>query len=115
MKRTALIVSALLLAGCDRTAPPGARNVEVVFSVAGGATRVTGSDGEAAVDDWALLLYRDGRADLMPVFPGIRDLHLQGVCTCMMLLKILIVFHQLLLNISGHRRVFLRLFMQFLI
>ena len=61
MKRTALIVSALVLAGCDRAAPPGARNVEVVFSVLGEGTRVTGADGEAAVDDWALLLYRDGR------------------------------------------------------
>ena len=61
MKRTALIVSILVLAGCHRAAPPGIRNVEVVFSVAGGATRVTGTDGEAAVDDWALLLYRDGR------------------------------------------------------
>jgi hypothetical protein len=61
MKRTVLIVSALVLAGCDRAAPPGAGNVEVVFSVAGEATRVTGTDGEAAVDDWALLLYRDGR------------------------------------------------------
>lgn len=61
MKRTALIVSALVVAGCHRAAPPGVRNVEVVFSVAGGATRVTGADGEAAVDDWALLLYRDGR------------------------------------------------------
>ena len=61
MKRTALIVSVLVVAGCHRAAPPSVRNVEVVFSVAGGATRVTGADGEAAVDDWALLLYRDGR------------------------------------------------------
>jgi hypothetical protein len=61
MKRTVLIVSALVLAGCNRAAPPEAGNVEVVFSVLGEAVRGTGTDGEAAVDDWALLLYRDGR------------------------------------------------------
>ena len=61
MKRTTLIVSVLLLAGCDRAAAPGPAPVEVVFSVAGEGTRVTGTDGEAAVDNWALLLYRDGR------------------------------------------------------
>ena len=59
MKRTVLIVSALVLAGCHRTAPPG--GVEVVFSILGETTRATGTAGEAAVDDWALLLYRDGR------------------------------------------------------
>ena len=56
-----LIVSVLVLAGCHRTDPPAAGNVEVVFSVSGEATRVTGTAGEAAVDDWALVLYRDGR------------------------------------------------------
>ena len=61
MKRTVLIVGALVLAGCDRVAPPGPGDVEVVFSVTGEATRMTGTAGEAAVDDWALLLYRDGR------------------------------------------------------
>ena len=61
MKRTALIVSALVLAGCYQEVLPDPGNVEVVFSVTGETTRVTGTEGEAAVDDWALLLYRDGR------------------------------------------------------
>ena len=61
MKRTVLIVSVLVLVGCDRAAQPEAGNVEVVFSVVGEATRGTGTEGEAAVGDWALLLYRDGR------------------------------------------------------
>ena len=56
---TALLGGLLLLAGCHRAAPPG--GVEVVFSVLGETTRATGTAGEAAVDDWALLLYRDGR------------------------------------------------------
>ena len=61
MKRTTLIVSVLLLAGCDRAAAPGPAPVEVVFSVLGEGTRLTGAEGEAAVSSWALLLYRDGR------------------------------------------------------
>ena len=61
MKRTALIVGALVLAGCDRAGEPVPGDVEVVFSVVGEATRGTGTAGEAAVDGWALLLYRDGR------------------------------------------------------
>ena len=61
MKRTVLIVGALVLAGCDRATSPLPGDVEVVFSVAGETTRVTGTAGEAAVDDWALLLFRDGR------------------------------------------------------
>ena len=58
---TALLGSLLILGGCHRAAPPGPGSVEVVFSVLGETTRATGTDGEAAVDDWALLLYRDGR------------------------------------------------------
>jgi len=60
-KRTALLLSIFLLAGCHRAAPPGEGGVEVVFSVLGEETRVTGTDGERTVDHWALLLYRDGR------------------------------------------------------
>ena len=60
-KLTALLGGLLLLGGCHRAAPPGPGSVEVVFSVLGETTRATGTDGEAAVDDWALLLYRDGR------------------------------------------------------
>ena len=58
---TALLGGLLILGGCHRAAPPGPGIVEVVFSVLGETTRATGTDGEAAVDDWALLLYRDGR------------------------------------------------------
>ena len=61
MKHTVLIISAFILASCNRAAPPGRGEVEVIFSVAGEATRVTGSAGEAVVDDWTLLLYRDGQ------------------------------------------------------
>ena len=60
-KRTALLLSIFLLAGCHRAALPEEGGVEVVFSVLGEETRVMGTDGERAVDDWALLLYRDGR------------------------------------------------------
>lgn len=60
-KLTALLGGLLLLGGCHRAAPPGPGSVEVVFSVLGETTRATGTAGEAAVDDWALLLYRDGR------------------------------------------------------
>ena len=58
-KLTALLGSLLLLGGCHRAAPPG--SVEVVFSILGEATRASGTAGEAAVDNWTLLLYRDGR------------------------------------------------------
>ena len=60
-KLTALLGGLLILGGCHRAAPPGPGSVEVVFSVLGETTRATGTDGEAAVDAWALLLYRDGR------------------------------------------------------
>ena len=60
-KLTALLGSLLILGGCHRAAPPGPGSVEVVFSVLGETTRATGTAGEAAVDDWTLLLYRDGR------------------------------------------------------
>ena len=60
-KRTALLLSIFLLAGCHRAALPEEGGVEVVFSILGEETRVTGTDGERAVDNWALLLYRDGR------------------------------------------------------
>ena len=60
-KLTALLGGLLILSGCHRAAPPGPGNVEVVFSVLGEATRGTGTAGEAAVDSWTLLLYRDGR------------------------------------------------------
>lgn len=60
-KLTALLGGLLILGGCHRAAPPGPGSVEVVFSVLGESTRATGTDGEAAVDGWALLLYRDGR------------------------------------------------------
>ena len=60
-KLTALLGGLLILGGCHRAAPPGPGSVEVVFSVLGETTRVTGTDGEAAVDSWTLLLYRDGR------------------------------------------------------
>jgi hypothetical protein len=60
-KLTALLGVLLILGGCRRAAPPGPGSVEVVFSVLGETTRGTGTAGEAAVDDWALLLYRNGR------------------------------------------------------
>ena len=60
-KLTALLGGLLILGGCHRAAPPGPGSVEVVFSVLGETTRATGTDGEAAVDSWTLLLYRDGR------------------------------------------------------
>ena len=58
---TALLLSVLLLAGCHQAAWPGDGTVEVVFSVLGEDTRVTGTEGEKAVQDWTLLLYKDGR------------------------------------------------------
>ena len=60
-KRTALLLGVFLLAGCHRAALPGEEGVDVVFSILGEETRVMGTDGERAVDDWTLLLYRDGR------------------------------------------------------
>ena len=60
-KITALLGSLLILGGCHRAAQPGPGNVEVVFSVLGETTRLTGTEGESAVDSWTLLLYRDGR------------------------------------------------------
>ena len=60
-KRTALLLGVFLLAGCQRAALPGEGGVEVVFSVLGEETRVTGTEAERAVDKWALLLYRDGQ------------------------------------------------------
>ena len=59
-KRTALLLSILLLAGCQRAAQPEEGGVEVIFSIFGEETRVMGTDGERAVDNWALLLYKDG-------------------------------------------------------
>ena len=59
-KRTALLLSIFLLAGCHRAALPEEGGVEVVFSVLGEDTRMTGTDGERAVDNWVLLLYKDG-------------------------------------------------------
>ena len=61
MKRSVLIISTFVLACCDQATPFGQGDVEVVFSVIGETTRVTEPVGEAAVDGWALLLYRDGR------------------------------------------------------
>ena len=58
--RTGLVLSLLVLAGCDRAVPPGPAPVEVVFSVLGEGTRLSSTAGEAAVDGWTLLLYRDG-------------------------------------------------------
>ena len=60
-KLTALLGGLLILGGCHRADLPDPGNVEVVFSVLGETTRGTGTAGEAAVDDWALLLYRNGR------------------------------------------------------
>ena len=60
-KHSVLMASLLVLAGCDRAMPPGPAPVEVVFSILGDGTRATDTAGEAAVDDWTLLLYRDGR------------------------------------------------------
>ena len=60
-KRTTLLLIIFFLAGCHQAALPGEEGVEVVFSVFGEETRGTGTDGERAVDDWALLLYKDGR------------------------------------------------------
>ena len=59
-KLTALLFALLVAAGCRRADPPGPGTVEVVFSVAGEATRAAGTDGERAVDGWTLLLYKDG-------------------------------------------------------
>ena len=59
-KRTVLMLSIFLLAGCHRAALPGEEGVEVVFSILGEETRMTGTDGERAVDNWTLLLYKDG-------------------------------------------------------
>lgn len=60
VKLTVLLLPILLAAGCRRAEPPAPGTVEVIFSVLGEGTRVTGTDGERAVDDWTLLLYRDG-------------------------------------------------------
>ena len=59
--RTPLLLSIFLLAGCQRAALPEERGVEVVFSVLGEETRASGTDDERAVDNWTLLLYREGR------------------------------------------------------
>ena len=59
-RRTALLLSIFLLAGCQWTALPE-EGVEVVFSIHGDNTRVNGTDGEWAVDNWALLLFLDDR------------------------------------------------------
>lgn len=56
-----LFVCFLLLAGCHPAARRDEGTVEVVFSVLGDDTRVTGTGGEREVDRWALLLYKDGR------------------------------------------------------
>lgn len=56
-----LFVCFLLLAGCHPAARRDEGTVEVVFSVLGDDTRVTGTGGEREVDQWALLLYKDGR------------------------------------------------------
>ena len=60
-RRTALLLSIFLLVGCQWTALPEEGNVEVVFSIHGDNTRVNGTDGEWAVDNWALLLFMDDR------------------------------------------------------
>ena len=60
-KLTPLFVSLLLLAGCRPAARQDEGTVEVVFSVLGEDTRVNGTEGERAVDNWTLLLYKDGR------------------------------------------------------
>ena len=60
-KHTALLFTLLLLAGCQRATIPDVDTVEVVFSVLGEDTRVTGTEGERAIDNWTLLLYKDGR------------------------------------------------------
>ena len=60
-KYTALLFPFLLLAGCSRADLPENGTVEVVFSVLGEKTRVTSAEGERAVDNWTLLLYKDGR------------------------------------------------------
>ena len=60
-KPTVLLLSVLLLAGCRQAAPPGDGTVEVIFSIQGEDTRVTGTTGEQAIDTWTLLLYKDDR------------------------------------------------------
>jgi hypothetical protein len=60
-KLAPLFVSFLLLAGCRPAARQDEGTVEVVFSVLGEDTRVNGTEGERAVDNWTLLLYKDGR------------------------------------------------------
>lgn len=49
----------LLLGGCREEAP--APGNAVTFSLAEAATRLTGTDGDTAVESWALLLYRNGK------------------------------------------------------
>ena len=60
-KLTPLFVSFLLLAGCRPAARQDEGTVEVVFSVLGEDTRANGTEGERAVDNWTLLLYKDGK------------------------------------------------------
>jgi hypothetical protein len=60
-KLAPLFVSFLLLAGCRPAARQDEGTVEVVFSVLGEGTRVNGTEEERAVDNWTLLLYKDGR------------------------------------------------------
>lgn len=60
-KCTALLLNVLLLVGCHHVALPGEGGFEVVFSIQGEETRMTRTDGECAVENWALLLYKDGR------------------------------------------------------
>lgn len=51
----------LLSAGCREAVPALAGKVEVTFSVREADTRTTGTDGERTVENWALLLFREGR------------------------------------------------------
>ena len=66
-----ILSASLLLAGCRETLPQPPERVGVTFSLSGTGTRATGTANEGTVQDWALLLFRDGKlADYGTSGPG---------------------------------------------
>lgn len=56
-----LLPAILLFAGCREAAPVPPGKVEVTFSVLESDTRTTDTSGEREVDNWILLLFREGK------------------------------------------------------
>lgn len=66
-----ILPAILLLAGCRETLPQPPERVGVTFSLSGTGTRTTGTADEGTVQDWALMLFRDGKlADYGTSGPG---------------------------------------------